>query len=423
MYKPLPLLLLLILSFSRIMAQETEFVRAVRSRSLKIDSSLSFYSTFNSTKGRQLLKKINSYSAMGLGEASHGTHEYFIAKANLIRLLLNSAHYDRISLEAPYAEVEKLNEFLLKGESALLKGDDDLPRILRSFRQYTYETREFEELIRSLQAYNKMASKKLLFYGADFQSPYQVLINLKPALKNDSRAMQAMDSLQHTFGQLSNALYSHQIDAETYQQILNDSDTIFEILASNQDPQVLRNVKNYRQFLHLNTPAVNKEGLERASALRDSLMAENVYEEINKGHKFIVWAHNGHVQKTSNVFSKTMGEHLKQKLGQGYAAIGFTTYEGYFTAYNPEQQGVVKTNPLRIPGLNQIEYYLNQVNLPNYLFESNELKLPPSVKEYRMQVYGLTENQFQISNMIKDFDYIIFLTKTSGSLNYYLKDM
>jgi erythromycin esterase len=422
MYKPLPLLLLLILSFSRIMAQETEFVRAVRSRALPIDSTLSFYSTFSSTKGRQLLQKINSYSALGLGEASHGTHEYFIAKASLIRLLLNSGHYDRISLEAPYAEVEILNEFLLKGDSAKLKGDDDLPRILRSFRQYTYETREFEELIRSLLAYNKTASKKLLFYGADFQSPYQVLINLKPALKNDSRAMQAMDSLQHTFGQLSNALYSHQIDAETYQQILNDSDTIFEILASNQDPQVLRNVKNYRQFLLLNTPAVNKEGLEKASALRDSLMAENVYEEINKGHKFIVWAHNGHVQKTSNVFSKTMGEHLKQQLGQGYAAIGFTTYEGYFTAYNPEQQGVVKTNPLRLPGLNQIEYYLNQVNLPNYLFESNGLKLPPSVKEYRMQVYGLTGNQFQVSNMIKDFDYIIFLTKTSGSLNYYLKD-
>jgi erythromycin esterase len=423
MYRHLPFFLLLIVSCFQSNAQHLEFVTAIRNRALPIDSVLSFHSTFNGAKGKQILKKLNSYEALGLGEASHGTHEYFVAKANLIKLLLSAGHYDRISLEAPYAEVEILNNFLLNEEEDDHKdGIAVLPGILKSFRQYTYETREFDDLIRSLKAYNKRIKKKILFYGADFQSPYQVLINLKAAVKDNMMATRAMDSLQHKFDQLSNALYAHQIDEETYQQLLHDSDILLRGLNNNSDPDILQNVKSYRQFLLLNAPAVTKEGLEKASALRDSLMASNVAEEIKKGHKFIIWAHNGHVQKTPNTFSKTMGQHLWQNLGQGYAALGFSTYEGYFTAYNPQQQGVVDTNPLHLPEAHQIESLLKQVNQPNYFFESKGLTLPAAVTEYRLQVYGLTENQFQLSNMINDFDYIIFLTKTTGSSNYYLKN-
>jgi len=132
---------------------------------------------------------------------------------------------------------------------------------------------------------------------------------LRAEIKNP-QALITADSLITVFSRLSDALYGHGIDAETYQEILNRSKQMYQGLSGTRNLLLEKNLKNYQQFLILNDPKISNRDLKKASSVRDSLMAGNVINEINHGHFMLVWAHNGHVQKSTNVFSKTMGQHL-----------------------------------------------------------------------------------------------------------------
>ncbi|MEJ6982228.1 erythromycin esterase family protein [Pedobacter sp. P351] len=93
-----------------------------------------------------------------------------------------TSHFDRIGLEAPYAEVEDLNQYILLGGG-------DLNGILKSFRQHTYETSEFRDIVDYIKNFNKTV--KVLFYGYDFQSPYKVLKNLRAEIKGPQALLAA----------------------------------------------------------------------------------------------------------------------------------------------------------------------------------------------------------------------------------------
>ncbi|QNF34404.1 erythromycin esterase family protein [Adhaeribacter swui] len=404
------LITLLLLSFIILtsFAQTRDLVKELNQRAIPLDSTFSFTQAANST----LLKNLTQYRALGLGEATHGTHEFFLAKANIIKKLIGFHQFDRIGLEAPYAEVEDLNQYLIDGKG-------DLNEILKSFRQYTYETREFVDLIKHLKMHNATAKTKVLFYGYDFQSPYKAMSNLRSALK-DPPALSAADSLIATFNSLSNELYGHQVAVDTYNRIIQDSKKMYQELDKISNPALLKNLNNYRQFLRMNDPQFSSD-MGKASELRDSLMANNILEELNRGHRMIVWAHNGHVQKTKSKFSQSMGQHLSRSLKTDYAAMGLATYQGFYTGYNNNAQGVVRTNRLVVPKTSQIEYYLNQVKHKNFIISTDKLLVPAMIVEHRLLGYGVTDDQFQSGNMVDAFDYILFISNTSGSWNHYLK--
>ncbi|HEY0667965.1 MAG TPA: erythromycin esterase family protein [Sphingobacteriaceae bacterium] len=410
MKRLLPLLLLPFILFKSY-AQTEDLVNELNRRAIPIDSTVSF----TQPKGLELsnlFKKLSDYKALGIGEATHGTHEFFVTKANFIKRLLAFNQFDRIGLEAPYAEVEDLNQYILKGEG-------NLNEILKSFRQYTYETREFADLVNYIKAYNTTARVKVLFYGYDFQSPYKVIRNIRSILK-DTLALSAANSLISTFHSLSNELYGHQVNVDTYRKILHDSEKMYKELNKVVEPAHLKYLNNYRQFLLMNNPQFSNN-MGKASEIRDSLMARNIMNEVTDGHCVLIWAHNGHVQKTANKFSKSMGERLAHSLKSAYAAIGLATYEGFYTGYNNTEQGVVSSNPLVVPKDSQIEFYLNQVKYRNFIVRTDGLRAPSIITQHRLLGYGVTEDQFQHGNMINAFDYIVFIHSTTGSWNHYLK--
>jgi erythromycin esterase len=405
-------LLFILLSVGKASGQD--FIDQVSKRVFFLGTDFSIDQKANGVAAAALLRQLNTYSALGLGEATHGTHEFFVAKANLIQQLITAGRYDRIGLEAPYAEVEELNQFLLahKGE---------LGQLLKNLRQYTYETAEFADLIYALQLYNKQAKIKVLFYGYDFQSPFKALANFRTAARGNPEIVPAIDSLEAAYFSMNNELYTHQFDPVSYSDILQKSRRLYASFYTPHNSEVQRNLKSYKQFLLLNDPELSAIGMERISQIRDSLMASNIMDEIKAGHAMLVWAHNGHIQRSSNKFSKSMGQYLQDNLSSGYGSIGLSTYQGFYTAYSNEFNGVSQMNPLQIPLTNQLEYHLQQLKVANYLFHTKGLVVPAGIDEHRFVVYSATDNQFQKGNMIEVFDYILFISKTTGSSNYHIK--
>lgn len=361
------------------------------------------------------------FKVFGIGEQSHGTSEFIRAKTRLIRYLSAKYKINKIGLEAPMAEVAQLNAYLLNGKPAL-------PNILKSFQLYNYECKEFAELVETVRELNKKNTRQIRFFGFDFQSPYQALQNL--AVYSKTRKIPNTDSIAKIIGyykQLDYQVSSHTFSPEDF-QALNAMSKQFiaayqdlETKDSALDSSLVKNINSYQQFLLLNDPEKNKHDVRIMSNTRDSLMAENVLSEVTAGSKIILLAHNGHIQKTQNLYSKAMGLFLKRRLGNAYISMGMSTSEGYYTAYNDQEQKVSSKNPIQQPISDSFEYYFSKTRKPAFLLNTKLIstKKIPAFR-YRFLPFGYTDKQFQSGNIMADFDYILHINKTTGTKSFYV---
>jgi erythromycin esterase len=411
------LLQFVIFKFSN--AQHAELVKALKTHVVKLPAG-EVLSGEGIGAAVNLISK--DFQVLGIGEQSHGTSEFFKVRMALIRSLVADKSINKIGLEAPMAEVDKLNDYIFKNEG-------DLKAILKSFRLYNYECTEFVEMVESIKSLNQSGKQNIRFFGFDMQSPFQAIQNISDmCFPAKNVVSDSLKQLSYYYGLLNNEVYNHTFSEQDFTDLKKVSDFVFEeIEKSNSDCKknslFVKSVINYKQFLSLNDPVTNHDNFLQATT-RDSLMALNVLNEMEPGAKIVVLAHNGHVQKTPNVFSNSMGYYLNKKLGKDYKVIGQTTASGFYTATNPAAGRVIDKNPVLAGGDDTFEKYLSEIDIPVFLFET--AKVIPGLKggtlpeTYRLLVFGATENQFFKGNLLEDYDYVIHTQQTKGNASFYL---
>lgn len=95
---------------------------------------------------------------IGLGEASHGTSEFYIQKGRIVKYLVNELNYRLIAFEAPNTAVQPLNSYIQDGSG-------DVTALLKNMGLYNSE--EMLQLCNWLQQYNKTAKEKVQLIGTD----------------------------------------------------------------------------------------------------------------------------------------------------------------------------------------------------------------------------------------------------------------
>jgi len=161
-------------------------------------------------------------------------------------------------------------------------------------------------------------------------------------------------------------------------------------------------------------------------------MADNFMwiKENNPNSKFVIWAHNAHIQKTH----QTMGYHLAQKLGEDYTTFGFTFLDGSFTATGNRGLTSYDAAPA-FPGT--LEYLLNQLNEPIFILDLKKIKSDNfKDTEWLMEwlanrrigaiagfsyrrvgpMGGTPHLDFQERKVTDDFDYLIFIKTSTPSI-------
>ncbi len=368
------------------------------------------------------------FQVLALGEQSHGTSQFFKARTALIKLMAEQQHaLTKIGLEAPWAEVEELNKYVLEG-------DGDLKAILKSFRLYFYECDEFAELVETVKGINSKGLRRLSFFGFDIQSPYKILDNLITySESSDVSNVDSIKSLIMYYRQLDNEVYSHMFNPDDFRQIhdlsqriISDFDTATKDKnnLNNNKSTINNSLRNYRYFLQLNNPEITQWDSGKMSDIRDSLMAENVINNLSDHDKMVILAHNAHIQKTRNPYSKSMGQFLLAKIGDDYKCVAMTTSTGFVTAYNNQKQRITSTNPIILPDSSAFEYYFSKVQYPVFFLDTRHIKKAsynPAPVQYRLLPAGYIEKQFIRGNVFEDFDFIIHLDNTKGSKSFYLK--
>lgn len=99
---------------------------------------------------------------VALGEATHGTREFFLMKHRLLEFLVYEMGFDLFGVEAGERVCSVINQYVLEG-----KGD---PReAVNGFESWTWQTEEALDLVKWMRAYNSDSTMtcKLKFFGID----------------------------------------------------------------------------------------------------------------------------------------------------------------------------------------------------------------------------------------------------------------
>jgi len=258
---------------------------------------------------------------VSLGEATHGTREFFQLKHRLFEFLVEKLGFTVFAIEANMPEARKVNEYVLEG-----KGDP--AAALAGLYFWTWNTEEVLDLVRWMRRYNEdpAHARKVKFYGFDLQTGTVAAANTRAWLARVDPAQAAWfdANLKSPTADAGRELLAR-FDANQAAWVKATSEEAFAW--ARQDARVLV------QSVELAQEKVDP-------GVRDRCMAENVEWILahEPGARMMIWAHNLHVAVDSAVMrAPSMGVHLRQALGQDLLVLGFVFREGGFRAVDGDR--------------------------------------------------------------------------------------
>src|SRR5688500_12477014 len=148
-----------------------------------------------------LLNGAGNRRVIMLGEASHGTHEYYTWRTRISKELIEKNGYQFIAVEGDWPDCYLINRFVKGYEDA----GDDINSIMKTFDRWPtwmWANWEVAALAEWLREYNKHISveKKVGFYGLDVYSLWDSMDAMVKYLdKEDPEASASVRKAIHCF--------------------------------------------------------------------------------------------------------------------------------------------------------------------------------------------------------------------------------
>ena len=120
---------------------------------------------------KPLKKIIANARIVSLGEATHGTREFFQLKHRMLEFLASEMGFTIFSIEANMPEAYRLNDYVLNGNG-------DPAKLLKGMYFWTWDTQEVLEMIRWMREFNKSGKGRVQFTGFDMQTPDVAIENV-----------------------------------------------------------------------------------------------------------------------------------------------------------------------------------------------------------------------------------------------------
>ena len=347
---------------------------------------------------------------VALGEATHGTSEFFKVKHRITRYLATHMGSTVFAIEAGMPEARQLNSYVFTGQ-----GD---PRtLLDGLSFWPWETQEVLDMIRWMRAFNSSGAGRIQFAGFDMTKPDLAAAIARHALADVDPA--GADSLDACLKQLRASMSTRSlasVPVAATERLLKRIEGERVALARATTPasadwaiQNMRIVGQFAQWASANAGA----------EVRDSCMAVNVdwiLDHEKPGTRIVVCAHNVHVNRTEG----RMGSYLAQRHGPDMVVLGFATYDGQ---YNVEHGADGPTpQDLETPSGEALEAKCHATGLTRFVFDLRGAPADSSAKRYfaapkLMRSTGILpkQEQFSTADVARDFDAIVFIGHTSPS--------
>src|SRR5437879_5699646 len=131
-----------------------------------------------------LLERIGNARVVLLGEASHGTHEFYTWRAALTRRLIEEKGFNFVAVEGDWPDCYRVNRFV-KGYPGSAATAELALSTFRRWPTWMWANREVQELIGWMEWYNqgRPEDDKVGFYGLDVYSLWDSLRGVMRYLK------------------------------------------------------------------------------------------------------------------------------------------------------------------------------------------------------------------------------------------------
>jgi len=371
-----------------------------------------------------LVPLLKDKSVIGLGEATHGTHEFFVYKHRLVKLLSTKADFKILVIEADFAGSQTMNNYVLYGEGDPLNA-------LFKMGVGVWMTNEFIAMVEWLRQYNSSQEpeNKIKFYGCDMQNPQIAAEKTKDYLMAKQEINSIIETGLDLFVNRNQIKKYSRSDKKLMKQTLFEIDNIFKSV-NDTNINEYKFIKHCKRELEQYLEYISKGGGFSRSVGRNKFMAENVKWICNfeNQEKIMFWAHNEHIAIKSNQ-SKIIpsGYHLKKEFGDDYYAFGFSFYGGEIRAYNSELRKYEICSITEVSVENSADKIFNQCNKSNFILDFKSTSKNEEIYEfldtkYYSRAIGAKyypvdhiNSNYSFRKLINSFDGLIFFRTTSSS--------
>ena len=366
------------------MARDDDLIRAIDAAALPIDSDRDRERFLHTIAGRRFVL---------IGEASHGTHEFYRLRAELTQTLIEEHGFHAVAVEGDWPDAYRVNRYV-RGRD----GDDAAVEALDGFRRFPpwmWRNADVLEFISWLRDHNddRAAGARAGFYGLDLYCLYESidavlgdLDRVDPAAA--ARARERYGCFDHVddaeaYGAATHYGRAEDCRSEVIEQLIElrrrglpDDPDEDERFFAEQNARVVASAEHYyREMFARRVSSWNIRDQHMANTL--DALAAHLTDQHGEPSRIVVWAHNSHVgdaraTEMGDEGELTLGQLVRQRHPDQVALIGMTTYHGTVTCATnwgePSQRKMVRD------GLDgSVEDLLHRTGRPHFALDLRAL--------------------------------------------------
>jgi erythromycin esterase-like protein len=332
---------------SKLMQATKHAADAVRETAEPLSGSSSDYDA--------LLELIGDARFVLLGEATHGTHDFYRERAQITKRLISEKGFIAVAIEADWPDAYRVNHYV-RGLGVDPDGNAALGGFKR-FPTWMWRNADVLDFIGWLRAHNdkiRLTEKKIGFYGLDLYSLYNsmeavlaYLYKIDPEAAQRARyrysCFDQFNENTQAYGYAASFGLAQSCESEVVGQLVELRNRAVEYASrdgrvaadefffAEQNARLVKNAEEYYRSMFR----------ERESSwnLRDRHMADTLEHLAGflagqgQRAKIVVWEHNSHLgdARATEMGQRgeiNVGQLARERYKEQAVLIGFTTYHG-----------------------------------------------------------------------------------------------
>lgn len=324
---------------------------------------------------------IGDARVVALGEATHGTREFFRMKHRVLEFLVREMDFNLFAIEATWAESNDLNRYVHTGQGSSAA-------LLSNLHFWTWNTQEVLDMIEWMRDHNQTsgAGRTISFLGFDMQF--------------SQRAMGEVEAFRVELGEAGNRLGSLMAEGFVCWQIWNQAraysampashreecragiDAVYDDLAAHQaeyeavtSPEAYAHARRAARVIVQHEYLASRDWVGVEPNPRERFMAENAEWLLDQGGpdaKIVLWAHNAHIWD----LKPWMGWYLRSTYGDEMVNVGFSFARGSFNAVTRRQNQFfgLSEHSVGPPSPASYEFQFERLGSPRFLLDLRPLR-------------------------------------------------
>ena len=346
-----------------------------------------------------------------IGEASHGTHEFYRIRAQISKILIAQRGFNAVAVEADWPDAYRVNRFV-RGAGNDLDSVEALSGFQR-FPQWMWRNADVLDFVGWLREHNDeqaFEDRTCGFYGLDLYSLHAsieaVLAYLdKVDPEAAKQARHHYSCFEHfgkditTYGYAAEFRMTPSCEEAVVKNLVDLRRKAMDYLqrdgqvaadayfCAEQNALVVKNAEEY--YRNMFRREVSSWNLRDTHMMESLLRLANHLSKKESSAKVIVWAHNSHLgdARATQMGDRgeiNIGQLARERFGNEVVSIGFTTYDGTVTAAS-DWDAPAERKSVRPAHAESYEALFHDVDIPNFFLNLRDDALASHLRNERLE--------------------------------------